>query len=174
MKRTAYYLFIVSISLFLSSCDNPQLAELLGSNKRFPIKRTLTDKNGREMEASIVGRSENSLNIIRIDDRKSFVLPINRLSEEDQTFARSLPLGSSGMVSTSGNNNTLSADSRTSHTIELNNKEIENLQRQYKELNIELQRYGYGTMKRRSTERRMAELQAEIDGLRAENYRLRK
>ncbi|MEM9017488.1 MAG: hypothetical protein AAGC68_10780, partial [Verrucomicrobiota bacterium] len=57
-----------------------------------PTERVLTDKQGRQIEARIIGRNLETLTIVRLSDSKQFELPIERLSPVDQTFAKELPL----------------------------------------------------------------------------------
>lgn len=57
----------------------------------FPIKKTLTDTQGRPLEGTIVGKSDNSLFVIRGIDGLSFEIPLSSLSPEDREFSQHLP-----------------------------------------------------------------------------------
>lgn len=56
------------------------------------MTRTLTDNAGRPLEATIIGRGTTSITVIRKSDGSRFDIPYDRLSAEDQAFAKTLPL----------------------------------------------------------------------------------
>lgn len=56
-----------------------------------PVRWKLADLEGRSIDAMIIGKSGDSITLIRMSDGKRFELPVLRLSEEDQKRVRSLP-----------------------------------------------------------------------------------
>lgn len=57
-----------------------------------PVKRTLADKSGRKMEATILSAKNSSLRVRRADG-KEVTIDSTTLSPEDQQFFRTLPQG---------------------------------------------------------------------------------
>ncbi len=57
-----------------------------------PVRWTLTDVEGRSLEANVIGRSANSVTLVRVSDGKRFDLPVARLSEGDRKRVARLPL----------------------------------------------------------------------------------
>jgi hypothetical protein len=49
-----------------------------------PVRWTLTDLDGRTVDATIVGKNATSITLVRTADGKRFELPLARLSESDQ------------------------------------------------------------------------------------------
>jgi len=102
---------MLGLTLLLASCgevDPASLEGILRTQKKpqtqapveLPVRWTLTDTEGKTLEADIIGRTSKTLTIIRTADRKQFEVPINRLSEADQTRIKTL-----SMTKTSGNGN---------------------------------------------------------------------
>ena len=56
----------------------------------YPIRRTLTDRKGREIKAQIHGRSKSK--IYFETGGKDFVFDVEQLSDADQTFLKTLPV----------------------------------------------------------------------------------
>lgn len=52
----------------------------------FPFSRTLRDTEGRELEARILGKQGNELALERNDDGSRFIIPLERLGEEDRKY----------------------------------------------------------------------------------------
>ena len=52
----------------------------------FPFSRTLRDTGGREVDARILGKQGNELALERNDDGSRFIIPLERLGEEDREF----------------------------------------------------------------------------------------
>ncbi len=48
--------------------------------------RTFTSSDGKELEALILDASDKDVTLKRVSDDKEFVIPLERLSEEDRTF----------------------------------------------------------------------------------------
>lgn len=57
-----------------------------------PVRWKLTDHSGRSIDAMIVGKSGDSITLIRVSDGKRFELPVVRLSEEDQKRVKPVPI----------------------------------------------------------------------------------
>ena len=55
-----------------------------------PVNRVFRDKEGRELDAQVIGRNSLNLTVIRQADGTRFDLPIDSLSVEDQAWARTL------------------------------------------------------------------------------------
>ena len=104
---------MLGLALLLASCGEVDTASLEGilqtQNQKkpqtpppieLPIRWTLTDTEGKKLEADIIGRTSKTLTIIRTADRKQFEVPIGRLSEADQTRIKTL-----SMSKTNGNGN---------------------------------------------------------------------
>ena len=53
-----------------------------------PIKRTLTAKDGRSLEAFLLSRTDNSVKVRRVADSTEFVITFDKLSDADQAFIR--------------------------------------------------------------------------------------
>ncbi len=52
----------------------------------FPMTRTLTDRDGRKIEAEILGIESGLVTLRRISDDRLFRFPLNRLSRRDRSF----------------------------------------------------------------------------------------
>ncbi|MDF1811996.1 MAG: thioredoxin family protein [Verrucomicrobiales bacterium] len=52
----------------------------------FPIQRTLVDVNGRSLEATILGKREDSIAIRRSSDGKEFVISLENLGVNDRVY----------------------------------------------------------------------------------------
>lgn len=66
-----------------------------------PVDRVLTDSQGRELDATVIGRNSLRLTVVRRADEARFDIAIEDLSVEDQAWARTLtfqavPLESDG------------------------------------------------------------------------------
>lgn len=55
-----------------------------------PVERVLFDNQGRELDATVVGRTALNLTVIRRADEMQFDIPVESLSVEDQAWARTL------------------------------------------------------------------------------------
>jgi hypothetical protein len=49
-----------------------------------PVQWTLTDVEGRKLDATIVGKNGTTITLVRTSDGKRFDLPVDRLSESDK------------------------------------------------------------------------------------------
>lgn len=52
----------------------------------FPFKRVIKDRNGRSIDANILAKFDSQLGFEKKSGLQKFVLPLNRLSEDDQAF----------------------------------------------------------------------------------------
>lgn len=57
-----------------------------------PLDRQITDSKGRKLDVIITARYDKEIAVIRKRDAKPFDLPMEKLSEEDLSFVRSLPV----------------------------------------------------------------------------------
>ncbi len=57
----------------------------------FPFERKLIDSKGREMAAKISGKTDGEITMIRLSDKKRFVLPLEKLSDDGREFFRRIP-----------------------------------------------------------------------------------
>lgn len=101
----------VLASLVLSSCGDGLLpppttkkngeSEDTGGNRSvmgmlpiakptIPVQWKLTDVEGRSLDATIVGKRDSFLTLVRTADGKRFDLPLDRLSEADQKRVKAL------------------------------------------------------------------------------------
>ena len=55
-----------------------------------PLRLVLTDRDGRTLDATIVGKSSTSITLVRTADGKRFDLAVTRLSDSDQTRVKLL------------------------------------------------------------------------------------
>ncbi|MBL9151173.1 MAG: hypothetical protein JNK37_01740 [Verrucomicrobiales bacterium] len=89
-------LLAMGLALFVGSCEKPPTAQQTPLEKPaestrldFPVDKTLTDNKGRRIEASIVGRTEDRIYIVRRPDGLKSEFPIASLSESDQEYVLS-------------------------------------------------------------------------------------
>ncbi len=57
-----------------------------------PVRWTLTDVEGRRLDATIIGRGSSSITLVRDQDGKRFELPVARLSNADRSRVATLPV----------------------------------------------------------------------------------
>ncbi len=57
-----------------------------------PARWTLTDVEGRTLQATIIGRNADTITIVREQDGKRFDLPVARLAEADRRRVATLPV----------------------------------------------------------------------------------
>jgi len=57
----------------------------------FPVERTLTDRNGRTVEARVLARNELEISSVRLSDGVVFRYPIDYLSDKDREFLEPYP-----------------------------------------------------------------------------------
>lgn len=57
-----------------------------------PARWTLTDVEGRTLQATIIGRNATSITLVREQDGKRFDLPVERLADSDRRRIATLPL----------------------------------------------------------------------------------
>ena len=56
-----------------------------------PVEHTLSDQQGREIEARILARSNTEVQFVRLSDGVIFRYPLTDLSKEDQVFLQAYP-----------------------------------------------------------------------------------
>ena len=83
-------------AFLLAGCDNADLAIAPPKGKtppaQLPARWTLTDVEGRTVKATIIGRSETAVTLVRETDGQRFVLPVARLADSDQRRVATLPI----------------------------------------------------------------------------------
>ncbi|MFK5921177.1 MAG: hypothetical protein QM496_03300 [Verrucomicrobiota bacterium] len=57
-----------------------------------PIERTITGKDGRELDVTIIKRTTTHIAIVRKRDQKAFTLALEKLSDADREFVKTLPV----------------------------------------------------------------------------------
>jgi len=94
------------VALLISGCEEPKRLAVpppppeapvvtpRSTGPDFPVTWTLTDYEGRKIEATLIGRSISSIAFIRVSDGRRFDLPIQNLSEADRLRVDTLPLHS--------------------------------------------------------------------------------
>lgn len=99
IKTTNQLLSFSCIALTLVSIPNTYAQDSSLNNTEaenaekivLPHNCILTAKSGRELDVVVLSYSGNALSVRRQKDGKIFQIPLNKLSEEDQTLAQSLP-----------------------------------------------------------------------------------
>lgn len=101
-------LFSIGITLiFFTSCKDisditpeslggePVTGEVLrqAPRKVYPLTRTITDVEGRTIEAQILGKQGLQIAISKISGTKKYIVPLERLSKPDQDFFYNLAEG---------------------------------------------------------------------------------
>lgn len=67
-----------------------ELGTLPEAKPTIPVRWTLTDVDGRTLDATIVGKDSTTITLVRTADGKRFDLVLSRLSESDQTRVKRL------------------------------------------------------------------------------------
>jgi len=67
-----------------------ELGKLPESKPTIPVRWTLTDVDGRTLDATIVGKDSTTITLVRNADGKRFDLVLSRLSESDQARVKRL------------------------------------------------------------------------------------
>ncbi len=124
----------------------PQGCEKLGFTKvekveqrqslTFPVSRSIKDVEGRELDVDILGRSSDDIVIERKSDGKRFKLPIDRLSDTDRAFVKTLPIKSAPQPQTAVAEATV--QSAVPRYIEARLSDIEEIEAQIAQKNVEL------------------------------------
>lgn len=90
--------------LHLLGCERPKLVESPEPSAKaaappvasipsgFPVRWTLTDIEGRRLEATLIGRSADAVSLVREVDGKRYELPLARLAAADRARVQSLPI----------------------------------------------------------------------------------
>lgn len=75
---------------FIVGCDKATESKVL----TYPVDRTITNLEGKKIQATLIGRSETQLTLFKKGqpNRKTFSYAISQLSAEDQVFIKRLPL----------------------------------------------------------------------------------
>ncbi len=63
----------------------PERTAAAGNRAEFPTLRTLTDVNGRSIDARILAKKGNRIVIARLPSNQQFVLSLDKLAEEDRS-----------------------------------------------------------------------------------------
>ena len=88
----------------MSGCEQPKRLEVpppppepvaeapRPSEIDFPVRWTLTDLQGRQIEATIIGRGVSSVTLVREKDGRRYDFPLENLSSPDRLRVDALPL----------------------------------------------------------------------------------
>lgn len=133
----------MTLAAFLVGCEKPGTfepgkhdASIDGSSAIiFPIRRRLTNRDGRSIETDIVGRENDRIYFVRLSDGFESSSTIENLSFQDQAFAFQLPVipPPEGFGDSSPRNRSVRAN-ETQET-DLNSIAIQNHQRALTTLN---------------------------------------
>jgi len=58
----------------------------------FPVTKTLEARDGRSIEAEVIGRTRQEVTVVRAEDEQRFAIPVEDLSRGDRLFLKRLPL----------------------------------------------------------------------------------
>lgn len=106
LKKSFSVIFALLVGCGFSACRKPvkegEKAETPFPNlsipspfqEKFPVERVILDQQGRQLDTTIVGRSDSDLFVIRKSDGMEFTIPIANLTQADRDFAFSLPKSS--------------------------------------------------------------------------------
>ncbi|MEC5128238.1 hypothetical protein VSU19_15865 [Verrucomicrobiales bacterium BCK34] len=57
---------------------------------RYPFERVIKDLSGRSIEATILAKLDSEIGFEKVNGTQKFILPLDRLSEEDQAFFKGI------------------------------------------------------------------------------------
>jgi hypothetical protein len=102
MKKLLLYLPAL-FSTFLCGCiDLEKISQNIEKKEKmipqpppevYPVHRTITDNQGRTLSATILGKQALQIAFAKNPEGTKFIVPMDRLSPDDQTFFRTLPDG---------------------------------------------------------------------------------
>lgn len=97
--RKLLFLPCLVVFLFLVSCEKPSTGKTVEKRETvsselvsFPLVRNLRNKEGKEIEVTLVGRNMDTVTFVRVSDSLRFTTPIETFSSIDQEFLKTLPL----------------------------------------------------------------------------------
>jgi len=81
---------LVLYTVILLSCSLQTQADTIGTPEKMglPLQRTITDTQGRVIEATIIAVGDGKVSFKRNGEQHVFTIPLDTLSEESQTFLR--------------------------------------------------------------------------------------
>ena len=93
---TAFRTVMLAASAILASCEKPKVSKVetpppVVVEPSFPVDRRLTDQQGRSIEATICGRVDQQIFILRKSDGMEAIIPFSKLSPADFDFVTTLP-----------------------------------------------------------------------------------
>lgn len=143
----------------------PPVSEEAEPEKPKPIPRMLTDKEGRQIDATIIGHAPGYLTIIRSLDNQRFELAVVNLSEQDQAYVRSLPM----FDPPSASDEPETEPEEKEHSINnFQQSRIDAIEEEIDQLKEELKNYERKTIKWRTVTSEIERLEAEKQKLLAE------
>lgn len=86
------------LAAFLFGCEKPGISNPVSESldaspsQSFPIRRKLTNRDGRSIDTEIVGRENDRIHFIRLSDGLQTSSLIDNLSFQDQSFVLQLPV----------------------------------------------------------------------------------
>lgn len=157
---------LILIAVLFTGCEKP--GETPGENRivdiqapsSFPFTRTLTDVQGRTIEARVIGRDTATVSLIRLSDNKQFQIPMSKLSSEDRDFLLRYPI----FTPATGKN----ASSQTTGFARFLEARIADKEAELQEVIEERSGTGRHTIRGRTLTKRFRKLNAELEGLKAE------
>lgn len=175
---------ILALLLVLPGCEEAKLrqaeappAEAAASEPAgpsIPFFHTLTDNQGREIRAKIIGREENTITIVRSRDQERFTLPISTLTPTDQVLVRKLPItiAEPAVVreSTQRPSKRMLPPEKPEESgpVRFQRGRIEDLEKEIKSLEEQMRSEESGTIKQRSLSSRIFRLRDELKELNRE------
>ena len=94
-----FFLPCLAVLLLSTSCEKPSTAEVVEKKEvvsaeviSFPLVRNLRNKEGKEIEVTLVGRGMDTVTFVRASDSRRFTTPIETFASIDQEFLNTLPL----------------------------------------------------------------------------------
>jgi len=94
-----FFLSCLVVLLLSTSCEKPSTAEVVEKKEvvsaeviSFPLVRNLRNKEGKEIEVTLVGRGMDTVTFVRASDSRRFTTPIETFASIDQEFLNTLPL----------------------------------------------------------------------------------
>lgn len=154
-------------SLFLGGCDEPRPVSSIQTTantvETLPVQWTLTDVDGRRIDATIIGRSDRTITLIRNSDAQRFNLDVERLSEIDRDRVARLPLAAAPAPA---------EPSKTTGPLAFREAELENVRAEIEDIRIQLET-STSTIAKRSLDSRLTRLKAREGELMGEIRSLR-
>lgn len=146
--------------VLLTSCDQGEFQNKFRSTFQpgLPADRTLVDSKGREVEVRVISRDQDRIAFVRDADNRTFQYAIASLSEEDQKWAKSLPV----TMPEPANDVVISEEK----SLSFHEASIQEVEEQLKEALAYHAGLEYDTMKYRSQQKHIDRLKNRLERLR--------